>query len=166
MLTFKSSIEIFSQKIQRLVFSTIKNNFDCILQINVHFVRFQIFLSSLVESFFCHLTFWFQGKYWLYAIVRVKQSLQSTILYVISLWHWHPPIILIINWLRWLPIRNGSSNLSSCPISRHLVSLSLCGWHNWLAIRIGCHRCSICLIIHNELFIIILKLQLLILNLI
>ena len=57
---------LISQQIQRFLFSSVKDDFDCVLQIYAHFVWIQIFLWFLAESFFCLGIFTFQWEDRLY----------------------------------------------------------------------------------------------------
>ena len=61
-LALKSCVKVVRQQVQRLFFSSVQNYFDCVLQIDAHFVRIQILLSFLTESLFRLAVFTFQAK--------------------------------------------------------------------------------------------------------
>jgi len=62
-LSLQSGIEVFTQEIQRLLFSSIQDDLDSILKVNAHFVALQVVLSLLIESFFGLLALAFKAEH-------------------------------------------------------------------------------------------------------
>jgi hypothetical protein len=61
--SFQSGVEVLIEQVEGLFIFTVKDNFDCVLQVDRHLLVVEVVVCFLIESLLGGLSFWLNAKY-------------------------------------------------------------------------------------------------------